>query len=42
MYTVSGLDAEQTPATKEWKVVPEPKSDITPPENYTPYSIQKI
>jgi hypothetical protein len=36
MYTVSGLDTEQTPATIEWKVVPGP---ITPPENCTPYLI---
>ena len=31
MYTVSGLDTEQTPATVEWKVVAEdfPANDIT-------------
>jgi hypothetical protein len=27
MYTVSGLDTEQTPATVEWKVVGEPYAD---------------
>ena len=31
MYTISGLDTEQTPATIEWKVVAEdfPANDIT-------------
>jgi hypothetical protein len=42
MYT-SGLDTEQTPATKEWKVETEPISytatDITPAENCTHYFI---
>ena len=41
MYTVSGLDTEQTPATIEWKVVSEayPDTDITPALNCTPYLI---
>jgi hypothetical protein len=41
MYTVSGLDTEQTPATIEFKVVAEPyaATDITPAENCTPYLI---
>jgi hypothetical protein len=41
MYTISGLDTEQTPATIEWKVVGEAytASDITPAENCTPYLI---
>jgi hypothetical protein len=41
MYTVSGLDTEQTPATVEWKVVGEvyTDTDITPASNCTPYLI---
>jgi hypothetical protein len=41
MYTVSGLDTEQTPATVEWKVVSEafPANDITTANNCTPYLI---
>jgi hypothetical protein len=42
MYTVSGLDTEQTPATIEWKVVAEPytATDITTNANLcTPYLI---
>jgi hypothetical protein len=41
MYTVSGLDTEQTPATVEWKVVSEafPVNDITTADNCTPYLI---
>ena len=42
MYTVSGLDTEQTPATIEWKVVGEPytATDITPANLLaTPYLI---
>ena len=42
MYTVSGLDTEQTPATIEWKVVAEdfPANDITPANLLcTPYLI---
>jgi hypothetical protein len=41
MYTISGLDTEQTPATIEWKVVAEPytATDITPAQNCTPYLI---
>jgi hypothetical protein len=41
MYTISGLDTEQTPATIEWKVVAEDytATDITPAENCTPYLI---
>ena len=41
MYTISGLDTEQTPATIEWKVVAEPYAvtDITPAQNCTPYLI---
>ena len=41
MYTVSGLDTEQTPATIEFKVVAEAytTTDITPAENCTPYLI---
>jgi len=41
MYTVSGLDTEQTPATVEWKVVSEafPTNDITTANNCTPYLI---
>ena len=41
MYTVSGLDTEQTPATVEWKVVSEAytDTDITPASNCTPYLI---
>ena len=41
MYTVSGLDTEQTPATIEWKVVAEiyAANDITPTANCTPYLI---
>jgi hypothetical protein len=41
MYTVSGLDTEQTPATVEWKVVSEAytATDITPAANCTPYLI---
>ncbi len=41
MYTVSGLDTEQTPATVEWKVVSEAytNTDITTADNCTPYLI---
>ena len=41
MYTISGLDTEQTPATIEWKVVAEDftANDITPDQNCTPYLI---
>ena len=41
MYTISGIDTEQTPATIEWKVVAEPYAvtDITPAQNCTPYLI---
>jgi hypothetical protein len=42
MYTVSGLDTEQTPATIEWKVVSVPfgaGSNLTPDANCTPYLI---
>ena len=41
MYTISGLDTEQTPATIEWKVVSEAytATDITPSANCTPYLI---
>jgi hypothetical protein len=41
MYTISGLDTEQTPATIEWKTVGEAytATDITPAENCTPYLI---
>jgi hypothetical protein len=41
MYTVSGLDTEQTPATIEWKVVSEAytNTDITTANNCTPYLI---
>jgi hypothetical protein len=42
MYTISGLDTEQTPATIEWKDVAEdfPFNDITPPNLLcTPYLI---
>ena len=41
MYTVSGLDTEQTPATIEWKVVGEAivANDITTAHNFTPYLI---
>ena len=41
MYTISGLDTEQTPATIEWKVVGEAytPTDITPAANCTPYLI---
>ena len=41
MYTISGLDTEQTPATIEWKVVSEAyaPTDITPAANCTPYLI---
>jgi hypothetical protein len=41
MYTVSGHDTEQTPATVEWKVVSEvyTDTDITPASNCTPYLI---
>ena len=42
MYTISGLDTEQTPATIEWKVVSEPfgaGSNLTPDANCTPYLI---
>ena len=42
MYTISGLDIEQTPATIEWKVVSEPfgaDSNLTPDANCTPYLI---
>jgi hypothetical protein len=41
MYTVSGLDTEQTPATVEWKVDSEafPVNDITTADNCTPYLI---
>jgi hypothetical protein len=39
MYTVSGLDTEQTPATVEWKVVSEAftANNITTANNCTPY-----
>ncbi len=39
MYTVSGLDTEQTPATIEWKVVAETftANNITTAVNCTPY-----
>ena len=42
MYTVSGSDTEQTPATIEWKVVSEDfgaGSALTPNANCTPYLI---
>jgi hypothetical protein len=41
MYTISGLDTEQTPATIEFKTVGEAytATDITPAENCTPYLI---
>jgi hypothetical protein len=41
MYTVSGLDTEQTPAIIEFKVVAEDftVNDITPAQNCTPYLI---
>jgi hypothetical protein len=41
MYTVSGLDTEQTPATIEWKVVGEAfaANDITTADHSTPYLI---
>ena len=41
MYTVSGLDTEQTPAIIEFKVVAEnfTVNDITPAQNCTPYLI---
>jgi hypothetical protein len=41
MYTVSGLDTEQTPATIEFKVVAEnfTPNDITTADNCTPYLI---
>ena len=42
MYTISGLDTEQTPATIEWKVVGEAyaPTDITPENSLaTPYLI---
>ena len=41
MYTVSGLDTEQTPATVEWKVVGEAftPNNITTANNCTPYLI---
>ena len=41
MYTISGLDTEQTPATIEWKVVGEPftVNNITTANNCTPYLI---
>jgi hypothetical protein len=41
MYTVSGLDTEQTPATVEWKVVSEAftANNITTANNCTPYLI---
>jgi hypothetical protein len=41
MYTISGLDTEQTPATIEWKVVAEDytATDITTNEKCTPYLI---
>jgi hypothetical protein len=41
MYTVSGLDTEQTPATIEWKVVAEAftANNITTAVNCTPYLI---
>jgi hypothetical protein len=41
MYTVSGLDTEQTPATVEWKVVSEAftANNITTADNCTPYLI---
>ena len=41
MYTVSGLDTEQTPATIEWKVVSEAftPNTLTTANNCTPYLI---
>jgi hypothetical protein len=41
MYTISGIDTEQTPATVEFKVVAEnfTATDITPALNCTPYII---
>ena len=41
MYTISGLDTEQTPATIEFKVVAEDytATDITTNEKCTPYLI---
>ena len=41
IYTISGLDTEQTPATVEWKVVSEnfTANDITTANNCTPYII---
>ena len=41
MYTISGLDTEQTPATIEWKVVSEPFIDngLSINANCTPYLI---
>jgi predicted aconitase len=41
MYTISGVDTEQTPATVEFKVVAEAytDTDITPASNCTPYLI---
>jgi hypothetical protein len=41
MYTISGLDTEQTPAAIEWKVVAEDyiPIDITPAQNCTLYLI---
>ncbi len=41
MYTVSGLDTEQTPATVEWKEVSEAftPNDITTADQCTPYLI---
>ena len=41
LYTISGLDTEQTPATVEWKVVSEAytPTDITTANNCTPYLI---
>ncbi len=41
MYTISGLDTEQTPATIEWKVTAEAyaPTDITTADNCTPHLI---
>jgi hypothetical protein len=44
MYTVSGLNPEQTPANVEWKVVSEAfePNDITTANNCTPYLIAAV
>ena len=42
MYTISGLDTEQTPATIEFKSVGQAigtGADLSPDENCTPYLI---